>query len=239
MKTLFVIHKNRLFTSDWHLFHKNIWKYEDRFTFIWKSSENLTYDDKISQLSSDDRDREVLQNDFLFFTKVFEELKFVLSKNTQITEFYYLWDFIFGAKSSKIEKIKSFNKPLYDLMHEIFQYLKEKKISRTLIFGNHDDFKKKDEKVQEFYKHFFDNIENYLFFKDEKILISHVPVNRFNLPTKNRYSNFLLWDILQELKSIDFLINYHWHTHSTSPIDMITWDKNIKYINTSIDAYLK
>ena len=224
MNTLFIIHKNRLFTSDWHIFHKNIWKYEDRFSFIWKSEENLIYSDKMSLLSQYERDVEILKNDFIFFTKVFEELKKQIEV-WKIKEFYCLWDFIFELNLTKLERIKELNINFYNLLLEIFWYLKQKKIKTYLILWNHDKVK---EDVIWFYKTLFNEVLPYLYIENENILISHVPVNRKNIKIKDSCSNYLLWPILEQVKKKKKLINYHGHTHSKLPKELIEVDKWVK-----------
>jgi len=215
---MFLKKENSLFTSDWHLFHKNIWihEYEKRNKFLkeWKLSLK-EIKDKFSILSLEDRIKFQLEGEYKLLKDVFINLKKILKENKNITEIFNFWDFLFEANPTKFENYKLTKN--YRLLKEIFNFLKTKKIKNVLILWNHDN-----KKVLDYYLKLFDEVIPYLYDEKTKTLYSHYPYSD--------YKNY--WISYKNIKK-----NYHWHTHSNEANEKKEY-KKIEYINVCLDNFL-
>jgi len=202
---------NKLFISDFHLYHKNIYlyEYEARLPFF---SEKLSLKELKELFSSDNKERIkkfIIDTEFNFLSWLYKEIE---KENFQ--EYIDFWDFFFEPNNKRINEWK--NTRNYTIIKNIFKLLKRKKIKTTLIIWNHDKLKYID-----FYKEFFDIIIDYKY--ENWILYSHKPYSEWN--------NY--W-----LKKDEIWVNYHWHTHSNIANEVEIY-KNIEYENCCIDYYLK
>lgn len=266
---LHILHKNILLynfeTRNQFLEWKNFDLLKD-----WNIEDNkILLQDYLNDLSENNKELldEILINvsrNLIEFMKK-KVLKFYddLIKNNieQINKLYYIdqWDLFFHLTETKIDLLKS--SWLYNDIKNYYTLLKALWFKRLLTLWNHDNYfwtrrniKQSEWKpsiTYDFYNQFFDDIQKYFVFIDDKNnevqTFSHFPLlSLFHEKTTDKWDKLFLsqdnyfdfsivekcYEMYQNNKNIHFIMNY-WHVHDRNLINTYIWKKYNKKIDFS------
>lgn len=203
---------NLLLSSDWHVLHRNIY---------WFVSEARSLISGIPDVRKLD-DATFMEAERVTYGKILEDTK-IHVEQAGVDEFVFLGDLVFG-----LDKRRGLEAKLETIATEIpalaalFSYLQEKGIQRTMILGNHDDYKGKNPKAQAFYEAHFDRIVHSV--EQDGVLFTHFPLGYSLAQAKTQGTpEEKFFRMSKTFRKIDQsllekygdgqLINYHGHIH--------------------------
>lgn len=219
-----IIHENQLITSDWHILHQNIY---------WQLPEErkrLTG----NQFEKPSGKEAFYTAERAIYSRILEEIQMTIANN-KIERFIHLGDFCFLKNNrSPIEEIQEH----IPVISEIFDFLKQKGISTTMIIGNHDQPKHGAGKCVTEY---FDDIVNYLW--EGNNLFSHYPFGYSQVKQQVvGTSEERFFSMSKQFRRLDEallnqwdgepLINFHGHIHQLTYSQPLI---NVTYRNACID----
>lgn len=253
---MFKVIWNKIISSDWHLFHKNILLYEFEYRkkyLKWTILENINSVEeleleykKYAELEKNGWNYEIEKAiDKATENFLLDVINSLLSIDlSKIDEYYNLGDFLFNPNELRLQKIKS--KPYNMLINNINEILDFYHIKKFFCIWNHDLPKKVNEKNKELIKEsdiykylnsIFDDIFDYKIVWTE--IFSHMPLwvqySKYTSWSYHMEIDKYLIDIIKHSNQWEVITCYHGHTHSSDP--NITLD-GIKYINCSVEKNL-
>lgn len=153
-----------LFTSDWHVLHRNI------YWFLPRQRERISGAAHAERLSQDD----FLAAERATYERIRDHLRDIL-QSRPIRRFVFVGDLVFGLGRARRtrEMLDTIDREVPAVL-EIFELLRASGVERVFIMGNHDDFKLRDHHAAAFYHRLFDHTA--LFLHEPGVVCTHFPV---------------------------------------------------------------
>lgn len=230
MKT---IHRfeNKLLSSDWHVLHQNI------YWFVPEARSKLTGMEINEGLGKG----ELLTAERKTYQLILDEVKEEVEKGG-VEHFIFLGDLVFGLNKRKnlAEKLETIARDIPQFQ-DLFDFLKAKGIRRSLLLGNHDDYKLQNAAAHRFYEGIFDDISHH--HQSGKAHFTHFPIGysiaqeATERTPEEKYFRMsktfkrLDKELLEKIGDQDIL-NFHGHIHQ-GPFPYAL--PNVTYRNMAID----
>lgn len=229
---MFWVHGDTLFSSDWHVLHRNI------YWFLPRQRQRISGAVDARQLSVE----AFLAAERTIYQRLLDHVGDLVGAGS-VRRFVFLGDLVFGLGRSRTTP--ALLETLYrevPAVPEIFALLRAHGIERLLILGNHDDFKRRDPHAHAFYQRLFDQMS--LFAPLGDVLCTHFPLgysratdSTRGTPDEKYYrmnKTFYQLDrrLLEELGG-RMVRNAHGHIHAGAflhPVDGVT------YHNVALDV---
>lgn len=227
---------NKIVSSDWHLFHPNIYifEFEKRKVFLsWiKEFESVSNSDELKMAFSkikEERLREII--DLATERMLNYALNWLKTNDLSwVNHYINMWDFIFNPNESRLKKVMRY--PFYNILSEMNEIFISKNIKRTLCLWNHDlnHWREALDVMPTFYE-FFDEVVDYEMVGSD--IFCHMPIwvteSKFHIWPYHMEVDWILLDIAKKNGKV---VCYHGHTHSNDPDVIIN---GIEYINCSME----
>jgi len=227
------VHGDTLFTSDWHVLHRNI------YWFLPHQRERISGATNAARLSSE----AFLAAERTTYERLRDHVRDALRAHP-IRRFVFLGDLVFGLGGHGRHTRELLDTVDRDVpaVRSIFELLRTHGVERVFILGNHDDFKLRDHRARAYYQQLFD--QTIFFVQEGELLCTHFPLGYSRAadatrgtPEEKYYrmnKTFHQLDrrLLDERKGRATL-NLHGHIHAGSfgyPVEGVT------YLNVALDV---
>jgi calcineurin-like phosphoesterase family protein len=202
-----------LFTSDWHVLHRNI------YWFLPRQRQRISGASNVERLSPED----FLAAERQTYERIRDHVREALGARP-IRRFVFLGDFVFGlGRGHRSRDLLDTVEREVPAVVELFELLRARNVTRLLVMGNHDDFKLRDKHARAFYQRLFDDVS--FFIRDGNLVCTHFPLGYSRVADATRGSadekyyrmnkafHRLDRRLLDELAGVDTL-NFHGHVHA-------------------------
>lgn len=158
------LHGDSLFTSDWHVLHRNI------YWFLPRQRQRISGVANTGRMSPED----FLVAERRTYERIRDYVRDALGAQP-IRRFVFLGDLVFGlGRARRTGALLEVVDREVPAVLEIFDLLRDRGVERIFITGNHDDFKLRDHRAHAFYQRLFDHIATFLW--EGAVLCTHFPL---------------------------------------------------------------